>query len=244
MGWKNKLAQQITVLSITLIFAFPAMADNLQIVAGGGYKKPILAVIQAYQAHTNQSIEASFGNMRQIISQATASSQIALVIGDKKFLEKESFLGDFHTLGQGKLVIAWAHNSHAILQAKDLTDSTVSRIAHPDIKKAVYGQAAIEWMTSQHLLDILEGKLIQTATVPQVSAYLVAREIDAGFINLTDAIGLGDKIAGYTKLDTGYTPITIVAGIVHGHENDPQVKDFLQFLTLETAKHIFEEYGM
>jgi len=242
--WKNKLAQQIAVFSITLTLAFAAMADNLQIVAGGGYKKPILAVAQAYQAQTGQTVEASFGNMRQILSQTEASSQIALVVGDKKFLEKEKFLVEFHSLGQGKLVIAWAHNSPAILKAEDLTNDAITRIAHPDVKKAVYGQAAIEWMQSQNVFTPLEKKLIQVATVPQVSSYLVAREVDAGFINVTDAIGLGDKIAGYTELNTGYTPILIVAGIVHGHENNQQLKDFLQFLSSETAKNILKKYGM
>ena len=80
--------------------------------------------------------------------------------------------------------------------------------------------------------------------MPQVSAYLVAGEVDAGFINLTDAIGLGEKIGGYLPLTSGYEHIVIVAGIIRGHEDKPETKAFLDFLSSATATRIFQDYGL
>ena len=45
--------------------------------------------------------------MQQIIAQTQASSSVALMFGDEKFLQKQPFLSSFQTLGLGKLVVAW-----------------------------------------------------------------------------------------------------------------------------------------
>jgi len=231
-------------LILTLLSISSAQAGELRLLAGGGYKKPMQAIIAAYQEKTGQQTEAGYGNMRQILSQAKLTGQTALLIGDKKFLRQEDIFTSFQPLGQGKLVIAWAQGSPAISKAKDLTRPEVARIAHPDRKKAIYGRAATEWLRSNQLTEKLQSKLLQAATVPQVSSYLVAKEVDAGFINLTDALGLGDKIGGYLLLPSGYEKIVIVAGIVKGHENEAATKDFLTFLSGPQAKRIFKEHGM
>lgn len=68
--------------------------------------------------------------------------------------------------------------------------------------------------------------------------------MDAGFINLTDAIGLGQRIGGYTILENGYSPIKIVAATVKGHENNPELKAFNNFLASDKAKQIFNQFGL
>ncbi|WP_319380794.1 molybdate ABC transporter substrate-binding protein [Thiomicrorhabdus sp.] len=235
---------RLTTMIILVLCAFKLHAGEFKIVAGGGYKKPVQAVIHAYHSRSGRKIDAGYGNMRQILSQAKASSRIALVIGDRKFLEQESIFSDDTLLGKGKLVLAWASSTQKLTSADELADSRITRIAHPNAKKAIYGRAALEWLHSHQLENTLKDKLIQTATVPQVSSYLVAREIDAGFINLTDAIGLGDRIGGYLPLETGYTPIQIVAARVNTYRQDKDVQAFIDFLRSPEARTIFKQYGM
>ena len=141
-------------------------------------------------------------------------------------------------------MLAWAQGSPAISKPEDLIRPKVARIAYPDKEKAIFGRAATEWLHSQQLDQKLQAKLIQTATVLQVSSYLVAKEVDAGFINLTNAIDLSGKIGGYLPLPSGYEKIVIVAGIVKGHENEAATKDFLAFLTGPQGRRIFKEHGM
>ena len=241
---QRNLSRYLMGLLLALFASTNLLAADLTIVSGGGYKKPIQAVIHAYHQKTDQVVEAGYGNMRQILSQTEASSKIALIIGDRRFLSQSKQATQFQTLGKGQLVIAWAKGSPAIGNAQDLTQSAISRIAYPHAKKAIYGRAATEWLKTQQLTNPLQEKLMQVATVPQVSSYLVAREIDAGFINLTDAIGLGDKIGGYLALTEGYEPIEIVAAQVTGRELKKSTQDFLTFLASDEARKIFKQYGM
>lgn len=234
-----------TLLFLSVFFFSPLLwAEGFTLVAGGGYKKPMQEVIQAYQKQSGVQLQASYGNMRQILSQAQASSQIKLVIGDQKFLQQSTAFKQFHRIGQGKLVIAWAQNRPEIRLPKDFANPELSRVAMPDPQKAIYGRAANEWIKSHDLTIRLKPILLQAATVPQVSAYLVAREIDAGFINLTDAIGLGDRIGGYQILENGYDPIQIVAAPVNDGENQSEVNAFLNFLQSDLGKTIFAKYGL
>ena len=233
------------LLFLCLIFTTASQADgNLTVVSGAGYKKPVMKLVELYRANGGQDVDASFGNMQQIIAQTQASSAVALMFGDEKYLQKLPFLSGFQTLGVGKLVVAWPKGKAAIAADADLSAPAIKRIALPDAEKAIYGLAASEWMKSRNLAESLQGKLITAATVPQVTSYLVAGEVDAGFINVTDAIGVADKIGGYRLLEDGYTPIRIVVGTVKGHENDPGLREFLEFLRSERALEVLRGFGM
>lgn len=247
MRMRKMLFFATAALVLSLPTRIPAQAvqsEDLQILSGGGYKKPMQAVIAAYRQQTGKQVTAGYGNMRQILSQAKASDRTALVIGDEKFLRQENLFAGFQPIGTGRMVIAWARTGSAVKGAKDLLRPEITRIARPDRKKAIYGRAASEWLQSNQLTRPLHDKLLQVATIPQVSAYLVAGEVDAGFINLTDAIGLKDKIGGYLPLTSGYGKIVIVAGIIRGHEDEPKTQNFLDFLSSATATPLFQDYGL
>ena len=231
--------------ALCVFFAVPTWADaNLTVVSGAGYKKPVTKLIELYRATGGQAVDASFGNMQQIIAQTQASSSVALMFGDEKYLQKLPFLSNFQTLGVGKLVVAWPIGKAPIAADADLSAPGIGRIALPDAEKAIYGLAATEWMKSRGIHEALQTKLITAATVPQVTSYLVAGEVDAGFINVTDAIGVADKIGGYRLLEDGYTPIRIVVGTVKGHENNPGVRGFLEFLRSDRALEVLRSFGM
>ena len=247
MRRRNMILCTAAALLLSLLTGVPiqaAHAENLQILSGGGYKKPMQAVIAAYRKQSGKQVVAGYGNMRQILSQAKASGKTALVIGDEKFLRQEDIFAGFQPIGAGTLVIAWARTSPAISKPADLSRPEITRIALPDRKKAIYGRAAGEWLLSRNLAASLHDKLLQVATIPQVSAYLVAGEVDAGFINLTDAVGLQDRIGGYLPLTSGYEKIVIVAGIIRGHEDEPKTENFLDFLSSASATALFQDYGL
>ena len=74
--------------ALCILFAAPTWADaNLTVVSGAGYKKPVTKLIELYRATSGQTVDVSFGNMQQIIAQTQASSSVALMFGDEKFLE-------------------------------------------------------------------------------------------------------------------------------------------------------------
>lgn len=218
---------------------------DLTIAAGAGYKKVMEKLYDAYKKKTKKEITAVFGNMQQIQTQTKESGVVKIVVGDRSFLSKGKNIqfASYTDLGAGKLVLAYPKGT-TIQNVNELTGDTFKKIGMPNTTNAIYGIAAYEYMNSTGLYTQLENKLIQVDTVPQVTSYLVTNEIDAGFINLTDALAMKDSIGGYILIEDGYSKITISAGIVAGNENDPDVLAFIKFLHSPQAVKIIKSYGL
>ena len=115
----------------------------------------------------------------------------------------------------------------------------------PEAKKAIYGDAGIEFLNTTKLYESLKDKLIVVATVPQVSSYVNTHEVDVGIMNLTAALDSIDKLGGYIKIPQEYyTPIEIVAGSLKACESDKICQEFIAFLKTPKAKEIFVKYGL
>ena len=240
----RRLQTALVFFTALWLTSLPVLAGDLVVVAAAGYKRPVLDLIERYRATTGQKVVGGFGNMQQISAQAQASPDVGLMLGDEAHLRGLPFIASLTPLGVGKLVLAWPKGKAALATDADLLVAGVGRIACPDAQKAIYGIAATEWMKNKGLFETLKPKLIEVATVPQVTSYLISGEVDAGFVNITDALGAGDSIGGYRVIESGYAPIRIVAGVIKGHEDDPQVKGFLSFMASPEAAAILNSYGM
>jgi len=227
----------IIAVSVTLI------ASDLKVAAGAGYKKPLMEVIKEYEK-SGKKIDAFFGNMRQVTTQAKQTN-MSLIIGDKKFLSKKSNLkfNDYIKLGEGKVVLAYAKDKK-INSINDLSKKYITRISMPQPKKAIYGIAGKEFLINSNLEDKVRDKLYIVATVPQSMTYVITNEVDVGIVNLTAALANKDKIGGYIEVPQKYyTNIEIVAGKLNACETK-ECRDFVNFLQNNTSKKIFEKYGL
>ena len=238
--------QRLIVLLLSLLLLPPAFADSLLIAAAAGYKRPVSELSGAFEKKSGVRVEQIYGHMGAIVSQAKQSGQVALIFGDLAYLSKVDGLrfSTFLPTGAGRMVIAWP-TGQSLKNPAELADSRFARIALPDTKVAIYGIAATEFIQHSKLTAQLKDKLQVASTVPQVSAYLISGEVDAGFINLTEALAIKDKIGGYLELDQdGYTPIKIVAGVVDGYGDKAPVKALAQFLETPEARAILAKYGL
>ncbi|MGB6328857.1 MAG: molybdate ABC transporter substrate-binding protein, partial [Halarcobacter sp.] len=57
------------ILLVLVVFVISLNASNLKVAAGAGYKKSLLEVIKEYEKSGNK-IDAFFGNMKQVTTQA------------------------------------------------------------------------------------------------------------------------------------------------------------------------------
>ncbi|WP_444462172.1 molybdate ABC transporter substrate-binding protein [Rhodobacter capsulatus] len=71
------------------------------------------------------------------------------------------------------------------------------KVGIPDKKSAIYGKAGRQFPNHAGLAAKVDPKLITVATVPQVTAYLTSGDVDAGFLNIADAIGAKDDLGGW-----------------------------------------------
>ncbi|MBO8093284.1 MAG: molybdate ABC transporter substrate-binding protein [Prosthecochloris sp.] len=239
--------KHLHIFLTTIIFCCQAsaQASEITIASGAGYKRPLQEINTLYMQQTGNSVSAVYGNMFQIISQADMSGRIAIMIGDQNFFDRSQLdFSRFQTVGQGRLVLAW-RSGLEITGIEDITSERIERIGLPAPAKAIYGKAAMEYLENSGLMNRISGKLLKLSTVPQVSSYLISKEIDAGFINLTDAKGITEKIGGYLPAETTlYQEITISAGVLEGFENSDEVSSYLDFLESREARNILSTYGL
>lgn len=234
---------RLFTLILTLMLSCPASADSLLIATGAGYKKPLTEIYAAFTQATGLKVEATFGNMQQVLAQTRDSGRVDLVVGEQGFLSKTELFERYLELGQGRLVLAYGPKRLSGYPA--LTAPEVERIALPDPNKAIYGRAATQFLERSELLPQVQPKLMTLATVPQVSAYLVAGTVDAGFINITDALGLEGKIAGFDEIPADlYDPPLIVLAFPKERPASVAAKAFADFLGSDAAKTILRQYGL
>lgn len=225
--------------------ALSAAAEKLTVAAGAGYKKMVIELSKAFTGAQGIEVEQIYGNMGQTIAQAKNSGLVDCIIGDKRFLENSDLeLSAMHEVGRGKLVAAFAKGVE-LKDPLDIVRKDITRVSHPDPKKAIYGRAADEFLHNSGVYKKVKDKLLVVATVPQVSAYVLSKEVDVGFINLTDALGIEDKVGGTLLVDQEYySPIVIVAGALATAPNANALEAFAKFLATDQAKRIAAKHGL
>lgn len=227
---------------LVVLAATAARSGELTIAAGAGYRRPVSAMIAAYEKASGDKVGQIYGNMGQVIGQARESGKVSVICGDRKVLDKAEGLtfSRFAPLGAGRLVVAF-RKGVALKAPDDIAAANIARIGVPDEKAAVYGKAGRQFLERAGLAKAVDSKLVAVATVPQVTAYLIRGEVDAGFLNATDAIGAGDELGGWLEVDHSlYDPIEIACGAI----DDETASGFMSFLTTPAAAEIVRRSGL
>jgi len=240
----------VRILSLLVLFSFtliPAVyaKEGLTVAAGAGYKRLVEQLCTAFTAKTGLPVEQIFGNMGQITAQAKESSAIDFIMGDKSFLDATTLsFSEEHTIGKGKLIAAVAKGVN-IKSLDELSDPAVTRIAQADSKKAIYGLAATEFFTNKGIGEKIQAKLLVVGTVPQVTAYVVSGEVDIGFINMTEALAIKEKVGLLIPVDEKlYSAILIVAKRLKQSPNGKAAGSFVSFLQSEEAQAMIRKQGL
>jgi len=236
--------KKILLTLLLLITSMPALASETLLIASvAGYKTVIETLAKSYSQQTGATVERIYGNMGQIVGQAQSSGKVDLMVGEESFLRASALpLADAAPLGKGRLVLAWPKGKS---EPADLTDSNITRIAIPDATRAIYGKAAMEYLNNSGLHEALKDKLVVVGTVPQVFAYLSTGEVDAGFLNLTQAMAVTKQLGGFIEMDEKlYKPIAIACIRLQTSPNAAAAEDFARFLQTEEARTILTAHGL
>lgn len=235
-------------LASILLFVSNAcvLAAEFTVASGAGFRRPIGELALAFERATGDDVAQVYGHLGQVIAQARESRVISMVCGDRVVLEAAPGLSfaSCPRLGFGRLVVAYRKGLR-LSDAGELAAPELQRIGIPDQKNAMYGKAGRQFLDRSGLAAQVDRKLLPVATVPQVTSYVVSGEIDAGFVNATDAIGAGRNIGGYVEVDPGlYDPIEIVCGVVSGAAHSEAVQRFAAWLASDEARAILQRHGL
>ncbi len=219
-------------------------AETLRTASGAGYKKVVEQWARLYELQPGaDQVERVYGNMGQITAQINQGGGICLAIGDKSYLSTHGLpIVSYAHIGRGRPVLA-TRKGLTVKALADLAKPDFERISAPDFKKAIYGRAARQ-ILEQEQYRAIKKKVMQVGTVPRSGTYAISGEVDAAFINLSFALANQDKFGSVLELTTGFKPIEIVAGILDGCENNPEVVRFLDLLKSDPMRAYLVAAGL
>ena len=142
--------------------------QHLLLASAAGYKKPVGSLVAAFEKRSGLRTETIFGNLQMVVSQAKLSGEVAIVIGDRRFLDKLGTaltFSEYVVLGRGIPVLAF-RKGMVIRSPGDLLTDTVRSVFIPQDGKAIYGIAGKEALASFGYTDPVAPKLTEVGTVP------------------------------------------------------------------------------
>ena len=151
-------------------------------------------------------VAGSFANLGQLVIQSR-ENKISFIVGDEAFLKKSDLnITKFERIGRGTLVLVTPKN----IKINDVSEiAKFDKIAMPDPKKAIYGIRTNEFLQNAKM-DGVKDKILAVAGVPQVVAYVINGEVQAGFINSTEAVAKKDEFGSIIYIDESlYSPAYI-----------------------------------
>lgn len=229
----------------TLATTAPLYADETTLAVVGGFRRPLTELITAFEVNSEHKILQTNGHIGQIIAQARESAEVTLLCGDKAAFDAAegiSFAEEV-PLGLGRLVVAW-RTGLTLDNAEGITAPEFERIGVPDQKMAIYGRAARQFLNASGLSEAIDPRIVPVGGVPQVTRYVGTGEVDAGFVNATDAIGAGDAIGGFVAVDLAlYDPVQAVCVRPEGAES-AALDAFTAFLHGDEARAILASHGL
>ncbi|MEQ9369617.1 MAG: molybdate ABC transporter substrate-binding protein [Coleofasciculus chthonoplastes F3-SA18-01] len=188
----------------------------------------------------------SSGSLQQQIEQG-APVDVFLSAAPKQMnalQEKDLLLTDTRKdLLKNSIVLVTPKDKTDISNFEGLTTDKVSKIAIGDPKSVPAGQYGKEVLTSLNLYKPIQSKLVFAKDVRQVLSYVETGNVQAGLVYATDAnVSDNIKIVA-TAPETSHSPIIYPVAVLKESKHPDSAKKFVQFLSTETAKTVFDNYG-
>jgi len=144
---------------------------------------------------------------------------------------------------KNEIVLIAAPNATGITNFKDLTSDRVKKIALGEPKSVPAGQYAEQVLTSQNILDQIKPKVVYANDVRQVLNFVATGNADAGIVYLSDAKSSKKVKTVATAPEKSHSPVVYPIAVLKSSKNPDIAKDFVQWLSNDKAKTVFEKHG-
>jgi len=223
----------------------PAAQTNVAVAAN--FTEAAKEIAAAFKAKTGHEAVLSFGASGQFYTQITqgAPFQVLLSADDarpKKLVEDGlAVSGSNFTYAIGKLVL-WSKTPDLVKGEETLKAASFAKLSICNPVAAPYGAAALETMKSLKVLEKLQPKLVEGATITQAYQFVETGNAELGFVALSQLRGpeTGSRWLVPQEL---YTPIRQDAVLLKTGASNEAATGFIAFLKGPEARAIIEKYG-
>ncbi len=144
---------------------------------------------------------------------------------------------------RNQLVLIVPQNSTGITSFEDLKRDRVKKVALGEPKSVPAGQYAEEVLTALKIDQAVKPKAVYAKDVRQALNYVESGNADAGIVYLSDAKSSNTVKVVATAAENLHSPVIYPIAVLKRTQSPDAAKGFVQFLTSDRAKTVFEKYG-
>lgn len=227
-----------------------APSTTLTISAAASLKDALEEIKPLYcQQKSNVTLTYNFGSsgalQQQIEQGAPADVFISAAKKQMDALQEKGLLldGTRKDLLKNQVVLIAPKDAAAVTDFKDLTSDRIKKVALGEPKSVPAGKYAEEVLTSQNILNKIKAKTVYAKDVRQVLNYVESGNADAGIVYLSDAKSSDKVKVVATASEKSHSPVVYPIAVLKNSKNVDAAKEFVQFLSSDTAKSVFEKQG-
>lgn len=231
----------------------PAQAPpvSLTVSAASSLTDVLKEVDSAYtQTKSNVTVTPNFAGsgalQKQIENGAPADVFISAAATQMNALQKEQLLLDGtrkDLLGNTVVLVVPSDSALGITDFKDLATAKVKKVAIGDPKSVPCGMYAAQVFQEDNITDKVKSKEVIGSDVRAVLTDVESGNVDAGVVFSTDAkTSTKVKVVANAPADIN-AKVIYPAAVIKASKNADAAKDYLNFLSGDQAKTIFEKYG-
>lgn len=223
---------------------------ELTISVAASIQDAMKAIAPVYkEKYPNTKITYNFGSSGSLQQQIEQGAPVDVFISaaqrqiealDKKNLllpnTRKNLLGN-------EVVLIASQKTTGIANFQDLSSNQVQRFSIGDPESVPAGQYAQEVLTSLKLYDAVKPKIVFAKDVRQVLSYVETGNVNAGIVYATDAQSSNQVKIVATAPKGSHKPIIYPIAVIQRSQNQAAAKEFVDFLSSDTAKPVFEKYG-
>ena len=239
---------QVAVAVATLVLTstnVPAAQTNVAVAAN--FTEAAKEIATAFKAKTGHEAVLSFGASGQFYTQITQGAPFQILLSadearPKKLVEDGLAVPDSRfTYAIGKLVL-WSKTPGLVKGEETLTAASFAKLSICNPVAAPYGAAAIETMKSLKVLETLQPKLVEGATITQAYQFVETGNAELGFVALSQ-LTTPETGSRWLVPQELYSPIRQDAVLLKSGASNEAATGFIAFLRGPEARVIIQKYG-
>jgi molybdate transport system substrate-binding protein len=125
---------------------------------------------------------------------------------------------------------------------QELRKEAIRRIAISNTETVPVGKYSRQALQAAGLFDELKDKYINTQNVRQSLDYVARGEVDAGFVYMTDAAVMADRVRVVLEVPT-QTPVSYPIAVVKGSGKENLAMRFVSFVRSDSGQRILRKHG-
>lgn len=245
-----RLCAATTAVCLNLLWAGAAHSSDLTVSAAASLRDAFTEIGREFEkAGAPHRVLFNFGASGQLLQQIARGAPVdVLATADLETMDRAEAQGLIEKetrllFARNRLVLAVPSDSTLPLQSlADLQSARVTRIAigNPDsVPAGHYAKSALE---ASKLWEPLRPKLVNTQSVRQALDYVSRGETETGFVYLTDAALMPDRVRVAFRVNVS-TDIVYPTAVVKGGSAARAGQQFVKFLASERAQAILQKFG-